>query len=472
MNAVSLCSSCHREVPASSRYCPTCGWDLRDDRARLHTGLLPASQLLNNRYRVMRKLAQGGQSAVYLVVDTLSGNRQCAVKEMSEAKLGPVERDKAINDFIREADMLRTLDHPALAKVFDRFVDNHKHYLVMEYVVGHNLEDELISTGHALDWRRVQTWGMALCDVLAYLHSRTPPIIYRDLKPANVMLLPDGSIKLIDFGIARWLHPMRTHDTSKLGTDGYAPLEQYNARSEPRSDLYALGASLYHLLTGHVPEPSPMRSAGQPLTLVRLLNPQVPEQLEQVIQRALSLRAEDRFTDAQQMRVALEWAANSEGRPAHAYDAGHAGYETDASAPASRITGNHSTAAGGALLGGYTTAGRMGATPPPPKLQVRPLRLDAGFLEVDDFALFLLEISNQGGSSLRGRTETNLSCLSVEPGMLDATTKSLQVRIDTTNLIPGPYTCHLAIRTNGGDQIIPVRFVVRPPISVTSRGMR
>jgi serine/threonine protein kinase len=124
------------------------------------------------------------------------------------------------------------------------------------------------------------------------------------------MVQPDDAIKLIDFGIARWLHPMRSHDTSKLGTDGYAPLEQYNAHSEPRSDLYALGASLYHLLTGRVPEAAPVRSIGEPLTSLRSINRQVPESLERVIERALNPQAQDRFADAKEMREALEWAAN------------------------------------------------------------------------------------------------------------------------------------------------------------------
>jgi serine/threonine protein kinase len=460
MNALPLCSSCHREVPVSSRYCPSCGWDLRDGRSRAHTGLLPASQLLYNRYRVMQKLAQGGQSAVYLVLDTLNSSTQRAVKEMSEAHLGPLERDKAVNDFLREADMLRSLDHPALAKVFDRFVDNHKHYLVMEYVRGHNLEDELIDTGHALEWERVLSWGIALSDVLAYLHSRTPPIIYRDLKPANVMLQPDGNIKLIDFGIARWLHPMRTHDTSKLGTDGYAPLEQYNARSEPRSDLYALGASLYHLLTGRVPEAAPMRGIGGSLTPVRSVNPRVPESFERVILRALSLQPDDRFPEAQQMRAALEQVMSPSDR------------HLEGALDSTTIPGVSPLPApwsSGSVHGSSnSTLGRAGTLTLSPKLQVRPLRLDAGHLELDDVTVLLLEVTNQGGGSLRGRIETNLSCLTVEPQILDTNATTLQVRIDTANLIPGPYTCHLAVRTNGGDQIIPVRFVVRPPISAAS----
>ena len=452
MSAVPICSSCHREVPPSSRFCPSCGWDLRDGRGRLRTGLLPASRLLYNRYQVVQRLAQGGQSAVYLVLDTLDGSKQRAVKEMSEAQLGPLERDKAVNDFLREADMLRALDHPALAKVYDRFVDNHKHYLVMEYVHGHNLEDELIQTGRPLAPDRVRSWGIALCDVLTYLHSRTPPIIYRDLKPANVMLEPDDTIKLIDFGIARWLHPMRAQDTSKLGTDGYAPLEQYNARSEPRSDLYALGASLYHLLTGHVPEAAPMRSMGESLTSLRSVNWQVPEPLEQVILRALNLQAEDRFADAEQMRQALEWAAAGTGRP---------GGPPGVSGTPDAVVGAASQA-----TPARATFGRSGTTftTAAPKLHVRPLRLDAGFLEMDDGVDLTLEVANSGGGTLQGRTDTNLACLAVEPSRLDDNAVTLQVRIDTTGLRPGPYTCHLAIRTNGGDQIVPVRFVVRPPI--------
>jgi len=462
LNALPLCASCHREVPAGARYCPACGWDLRDGRVRPPTGLLPANQLLHNRYRIMQKLAQGGQSAVYLVLDTVDGGKQRAIKEMSEANLGPVEREKAINDFMREAEMLRTLDHTALAKVYDSFVDSHKHYLVMEYVRGHNLEDELIETGRPLEWERVAKWGCMLCDVLGYLHSRVPAIIYRDLKPANVMLLPDGNLKLIDFGIARWLHPLRAHDTSQLGTDGYAPLEQYNARSEPRSDLYALGASLYHLLTGRIPEAAPLRIAGQSLTPVRSINSRVPEPLERVILRSLNLQAQDRFTDAQQMREALEWAILQQSQ-----GAGSPAGNMPGMGPAPRAVNTGSIRPhNGSGMGRAVGSGAV------PKLQVRPLRLDAGYLEMDDVAVLLLEVANQGGGNLRGRTETNLACLSVEPPILDANAATLQVRIDTTNLVPGPYTCHLAVRTNGGDQIVPVRFVVRPPLGPSHQGAR
>lgn len=453
MDALMRCDRCGQEVPPGSRFCPGCGASLYERHAQLGTGMLPSRQRIYDRYVIVQKLAQGGQSAVYLVSDTFDGGRQCVIKEMSESNLNAAEREKAINDFMREAKMLSKLDHPALAKVYDTFVEHQKHFLVMEYVRGHNLEDELIHVGRPLEWARVVGWGSALCDVLSYLHALTPPIIYRDLKPANVMLTPDGAIKLIDFGIARWLHPARTRDTAQLGTDGYAPLEQYSAHSEPRSDLYALGASLYHLLTGHVPESAPLRIAGHSLTPIRSINPQVPETVERVIHRALNLQARERFASAAQMRAALEWSRNQTGplRASHttmgpAPRSGRLGTGMQTSAPATSVAIGR--ASGQSLL---------------PRLHVWPLRLDAGFLEMNDTTVLTLEVQNRGGGQLSGHTETNTSCLTTDPTALDSDITVLRVCIDTTGLAPGPYTCHLAIRTTGGDQIVPVRFIVRPP---------
>ncbi len=452
------CIRCGRDAPPGARFCPGCGVDLHEPHPRLATGLLPSNQRLHGRYTVLTRLAQGGQSAVYLVTDSFEGGRQVVVKEMSESNLGPAEREKAINDFIREARMLSQLDHPALAKVYDTFIDGQKHFLVMEYVRGHNLEDELISAGKPLEWGRVVAWGGALCDVLAYLHAQNPPIIYRDLKPANVMLTPDGAIKLVDFGIARWLHPARARDTAQLGTDGYAPLEQYSARSEPRSDLYALGASLYHLLTGCVPESAPLRIAGQSLKPIRTLNPRVPEAVERVVLRAMNLQARDRFDTAAHMREALEWA--------RAQESSQAGRSRPSIGPAP---------VSGRLAGAGPVSQAIGRAAPqvmPPRLHVWPLRLDAGFLEIDEHTAMLLEVANRGGGQLTGRTETNMHCLTVEPATIGSNTTTLHVQIDATGLVPGPYTCHLAIRTTGGDQIVPVRFVVRPPMKRTGAPRR
>ncbi len=459
MGTVALCPRCGHGLPDKSRFCPGCGFDLRDGRPRLATGLLPSNQLLHRRYMILRRLAQGGQSAVYLVTDTVDGGQR-ALKEMSESNLSPAERESAVNDFIREARMLGTLNHPALARVYDNFVEGQKQYLVMEYVAGKNLEDELIEAGRPLEWSRVVAWGMDLCDVLAYLHSRVPPIIYRDLKPANVMLLPDGSLKLIDFGIARWLHTNRSHDTAQLGTDGYAPLEQYSARSEPRSDLYALGASMYHLLTGHVPESAPARVGGQSLTPLRAINPQVPEAIERVIQRALALQARERYADARQMLDALMQAA----REVH----GATGHlpRVQGTAPVSGRLGAAASPSAG------HSAGRAVMPGDKPRLYVWPLRMDAGMLEPEETITLPLTIANHGGGQLRGSTETNLPSLTVEPPAITPDTTQLVVRIDTIGLRPGPYVCHLGVRTSGGDQIVQVRFGVRPSRDVPQSGGR
>ena len=294
--------------------------------------------------------------------------------------------------------MLRALDHPALAKVYDRFVDNHKHYLVMEYVRGHNLEDELIETGRPL--------ALGTCAVMGYRTLRcsglpawpNPPIIYRDLKPANVMVQPDDTIKLIDFGIARWLHPMRSHDTSKLGTDGYAPLEQYNARSEPRSDLYALGASLYHLLTGRVPEAAPMRSIGESLTSLRSINRQVPEPLERVI----LARSQPAGAGSLRRRQRDAGGAGMGGESSGGRLAGGGSGGTGAPWTVSPHSGSGSPPGSTSPRLAGTTIGRSGASSfAAPKLQVRPLRLDAGYLEVDDVVVLLARGSQPGRRQLR-----------------------------------------------------------------------
>src|SRR5579863_3902953 len=183
MESLTLCPSCRRQVPADARYCPLCGvrMGVRADPngpvPGAGTGLLPPQHCLKGRYVIERKLAQGGQSAVYLAMDMQQGYGKRAIKEMSQAHLLPHERERAIAHFQREAQMLRQLDHPMLAKVYDYFNDGDKHYLAMEYVPGKTLEDEMMELGRPLDWEPVIGWGAQLCDVLGYLHAQVPPIV-------------------------------------------------------------------------------------------------------------------------------------------------------------------------------------------------------------------------------------------------------------------------------------------------------
>jgi serine/threonine-protein kinase len=435
------CIGCGAPPPPGARYCPTCGHDLKSATLSRTTGQLPTNHLLYKRYLIVRTLARGGQSAVYLAKDTLESGAQRAIKELSDSALPIVQRQQAVNGFMREADILYRLHHPALTQLFEIFVEEGKHYLVMEYVPGHTLEEELLTAGEPLEWRHVARWGVELCDVFGYLHSQAPAVVYRDLKPPNVMLTPEGPIKLIDFGIARWFHPARTHDTTQLGTDGYAAMEQYAGRSEPRSDLYALGACLYHLLTGRVPTSAPQRMAGQPLAPIRSMNPDVPETLDRVIAQAMRLDATDRFADATRMRAALVTTLQ----------------------PGNALTGQLRTQAGQA-----SGIGRAGATGQAqailaPKLSVQPLRLDAGMLDMYQTVVLHLKVGNRGGGELSGRAEANAPNVRVAPSAISGATSDLEVSIDTASLAPGPYRCHVALRTNGGDAIVPVRFVVRMP---------
>lgn len=451
MDAQTHCPICRRPLPDDARFCPLCGTSLQDGQERQvapATGLLPAQHRLHGRYVIERKLAQGGQSAVYLAADLASGGARRAVKEMSQAHLLPAERERAINHFVREAQMLAQLAHPSLAKVHEYFVEEDKHYLAMEYVPGHTLEDEMIELGRPLEWEPVIRWGIVLCDVLTYLHAQQPPIVYRDLKPANVMLTPRGDLKLIDFGIARRLLPARTRDTAQLGTDGYAPLEQYASHSEPRSDLYALGASLYHLLTGRVPENAPMRSTGNALVAIHTISPQVPAAVEQVVMRALQIQPEDRFPTADALRFALAQLL-----------------QPDPSRAAEATPDRRPQPTGGAraTLGPPKSVARTTAAPVGPKLHIWPLRLDAGHLDAGAAIVLELEVGNRGGGELAGHAETNMPGMSVDPAAVDGATAALHVRVDTAGFVPGSHVGHLAIRTNGGDQIVPVRFVVQAP---------
>jgi tRNA A-37 threonylcarbamoyl transferase component Bud32 len=453
MSVYAVCPSCKRPLPHDARYCPLCGADLNDPhdaRARGATGRLRPQHILRNRYSIMQKLAQGGQSAVYLATDLRANNEPRAIKEMSQANLQPHELERAVVGIQREAEMLTRLKHPAIARVFEQFTDDNKYYLAMEFVPGKTLEDEMIERGQPVRWEEATRWGAALADVLIYLHNLRPAIIYRDLKPSNVMLCPNGALKLIDFGIARWFTQTQSRDTAQLGTDGYAPVEQYASRSVPQSDLYALGASLYHLLTGRVPLSAPLRMADDGLPSIRSLSPAVPESVERVVAKAMSLQVEDRYPDAQSLRDALIALL-----PPEAGSGPHPIPYVSGQFPALNGSMPGAPRAQG-LLGGQ----RGGAGGTRPRLYVAPLRLDAGALEPEGRITLALEIANYGGGSLSGSAESSVTNMAVEPRNIDDATTDLIVHIETHGLPAGPYNCRISLRTNGGDQIVPVKFVV------------
>src|SRR5438270_2377932 len=270
--------------------------------------LVSGTELSGKRYKIERPVAAGGMGAVYRAIDTRF-NRPCAVKEMLDEFQNDSERTQAVEWFGREATLLLDLNHPCIPRVRDFFVEGGKHYLVMDFIEGRTLGDVLEKEGNVVGVNgaqgvpeaRARSWGQQICSVLSYLHRQSPPIIFRDLKPSNIMVTERDEIKLIDFGIARTFQSQR--QSTIIMTIGYAPPEQLHGMPEPRSDLYALGATLHRILTHHdAANNKPSIFSFPP---VRTLRPDVSIAFEQVIMRALAPALEQRWPHAGEMEKAI-----------------------------------------------------------------------------------------------------------------------------------------------------------------------
>jgi serine/threonine protein kinase, bacterial len=270
---------------------------------------LEAGKVLNHRYEVVRRIGGGGMGAVYLAKDRNLGDAPRAVKEMIESHLDDAQHEKAIADFKRESLLLTALEHPSIPTVYDYFYDDNseRFYLVMKFIPGSDLASRLrASPGGKLDELTVTEWGMQVADVLHYLHTRPQPIIYRDLKPANLMFDSNlNRIMLIDFGIARWVNKKEKGVTA-VGTMGYAPPELFSGQADARVDIYSLGATMFHMLTGSDPQDNPLlifdfTKNPRP----RQINPQLTSEIENLLVRAVEYKPEHRFQSGAEMRDAL-----------------------------------------------------------------------------------------------------------------------------------------------------------------------
>src|SRR5215212_1208337 len=261
--------------------------------------------VLQSRYAIEGTLGVGGMSVVYRGRDLRFKDvvRPCAIKEMFQSAPDSNTRLLNLKNFERESGLLATLQHPAIPKVYDFFEENSRFYLILELIPGKDLETMLDEAGSPLAEDRVTRWAVQICDVLAYLHTHTPePIVFRDLKPSNVMVTPDERIVLIDFGIARNLNRGDRKGTM-IGTEGYSPPEQYRGLAEPRGDLYALGATLHHLLTASDPRlETPFTFHERPL---RQLNPAISPELDAVVGRALEYDMTAHWSSAAELKEAL-----------------------------------------------------------------------------------------------------------------------------------------------------------------------
>jgi serine/threonine protein kinase len=257
--------------------------------------------VLNGRYRILRVLGQGGVGTVYLA-EHMELQIRVALKEVRGSSLDEPEYQEALEQCRREGRLLVNLDHPNLPKVTDAFIEGPSFYLVRDYVEGVTAEDRLRAPSEQpLNVQQVIEWGIQIARVLRYLHSQAPPVIFRDLKPDNIIVQPDGTVKLVDFGIARRFIVGAQSDTMRLGSLGYSPPEQFGLKqTDQRSDLYSLGATLHHLLTGYDSTRQPFR-----LPPAAQLNPDVPIALSNLLDRCLELDPSRRPANAQEVLKAL-----------------------------------------------------------------------------------------------------------------------------------------------------------------------
>ncbi len=275
LSSTIFCDRCGAANRAQAMFCSACGRSLHNSAhgpiSNTLTGLLVQQHILKRRYRILGQIGKGGFGAVYKAADTQFGNRPLAIKEMSQSNLNPQELHQATEAFKHEAHLLAGLTHPNLPRIYEQFSENGRWYLVMDYIEGETLEANLDKMGGKLPLDKVLNISAQLSSVLEYLHSHQPPIIFRDLKPANVMLTTNGHIFLIDFGIARLFKPGQAKDTTALGSSGYAAPEQYGkAQTTPRTDIYSLGVTLHQMLSGDDPTDSPfhfapLKTHGSPL---------------------------------------------------------------------------------------------------------------------------------------------------------------------------------------------------------------
>jgi outer membrane protein assembly factor BamB/tRNA A-37 threonylcarbamoyl transferase component Bud32 len=273
---------------------------------------LTSGTTLVSRYVVQDVIGVGGMGSVYRASDQHFPNvvKLVAVKEMINRAPDPLVRKTIVQNFEREANILATLSHPSIPRIYDYFTDGDRSYLVLEFVHGKDMEAIISEANGFLAEERVLGWGIELCDVLSFLHNHKPdPIIFRDMKPSNVMINPQDHIVLVDFGIAK---PFQTGQKgTMIGTEGYSPPEQYRGEAGPLADIYALGATLHHALSKRDPRLEPPFSFNErPLAKI---NTSISSELEAVINTALQYNPEDRFPSAEAMKEALIAAGRKTG---------------------------------------------------------------------------------------------------------------------------------------------------------------
>jgi|GEM_PF-899770 len=525
---MAFCSNCGAQNAPAAKFCAQCGHTM--------TGFLPSGRAgastpatlpppsppistpqpgvphtptqLHSRYQIVRLLGQGGMGAVYLAQDKNAFNRRCVVKEMLPYYSNPAEKVKAEKDFEREARVLATLRFDGAPQIYEYFIEQGKYYLVMEFVEGENLEDRVTRLGGKLPLDEVLEYGAQLANTLVYLARQTPPVIHRDIKPANIILDQDqNKVKLVDFGLAKENvgSGMTGTLSAPLGTPGYAPMEQYTNQVEPRTDVYALGATLHHLLSGR--DPRTDNSFDFP-PLSQFL-PGVRPELETLIARMVAMKVSDRPA-ASEVRDDLEamlrpqLAAIASGVKPFTFRAGPSALDADELALLCDqhwedgiyhlyaghfeawldSVNRHDLAVRAESIrirGGDQSAGleeflrAANPTIPLPSLAVSTRALDFGRVEKGATAPATVQIKNAGRGCLYGRVAPQVGWITVRPqdfSIMPSQVLDLTVTLASAALSEGALSqpC-LEIASNGGMETVnaAVEVTWQPALSVEPR---
>src|SRR5438876_3249334 len=300
-DGVHFCNNCGRPLPTASTATST-GTTSTSIGSRT---LTPGSRLQGGRYVIKKILGQGGMGAALLATDLRLDSKPVVIKELISDNTDPTQLQEDVRNFKREVATLAHLDHPLIPNVTDHFQEGSRYFMVQEYAEGENLEERMDRVNSPMKEREALGYASEVLDILDYLAQETPPIVHRDIKPANIIIgSKDKRVHLVDFGIARAdvNRNAQRKQTSALGTPGYAPPEQYQGMADPRSDLYALAATLHHLLTNRDPRNHP------PFTYppVRTLNPQLSPEIERILTRALMNDINQRYQSAAAMRKDID----------------------------------------------------------------------------------------------------------------------------------------------------------------------
>jgi eukaryotic-like serine/threonine-protein kinase len=290
-----VCNKCNYENNNENKFCQQCGEKFIETISK--DTLMPGT-MLNTRYEIKSIVKTGGFGAVYQAIDHKSKGTVCAIKEMlDDPDFTEKERNYMITRFKREKEIFHKLSHPNIVSSKDSFIENNRYYLIMDYIEGEDLEGVIKNYPGGVPEKLIIKWTEQILDGLIYLHSQNPPIVYRDVKPENIMLKKsDGSVILIDFGLARTIDLASDTTMTAVGTPQYAPEELFAGKAEPRTDIYSLGATMHYLLTG-----------VEPVTLfyfkpVREINEKISAEIENIIIQALGRKPEDRYESAMAMK--------------------------------------------------------------------------------------------------------------------------------------------------------------------------